>query len=156
MAEIYSIVYQTEHSQHIPPYHFSRTPIDEVNLLLGYGIEGDLKGGKREDRQLNIMSYETLCELATEGCDIEPGRMGEQIIIRGVRIETLPPGTRLQIGDTAQVEIVKLRTGCSWFEQVQGVPVLNVEGRLGMMAKVAQSGPIRVGDAVRVLAPISS
>ena len=81
MATIYSIVYQTEKSVRKPPFRYNRTPIDTANLVLGYGIEGDMKGGKSEAWQLNIMSYETLQDLTAIGFSTQPGEMGEQIVI---------------------------------------------------------------------------
>jgi MOSC domain-containing protein YiiM len=62
----------------------------------------------------------------------------------------LPPGTRLQLGDAAVLEIVKGRSGCTRLEAAQGKSITGL-GPIGMLARVITSGPIRVGDPVRVL-----
>lgn len=151
MSEIYSIVYQPAPTVHEPPYHFNRVPLDSAKLIVGNGIEGDRKGLGNPKRQLNIMSYETVEVLRTEGYKANPGELGEQIIIKGLDVATLTAGQRLQIGDSAVIEVLKPRTGCDWFEQVQAKPKQNTVGRLGILAGVLVEGAIRVGDPVRVL-----
>lgn len=150
MAHIHSIVYQTEKSVNEPPYEFKRTPVEQANLIANWGIEGDRKARKNTYRQLNIMSYETIEELRTEGFKTAPGELGEQIVIRGLDMVTLEKGTRLQIGESAVVEIGKPRTPCSWFERVQEKPYKSATNRVGIMAKVIHGGEIRVGDTVTV------
>lgn len=153
MPTIYSIVYQPERpASPAQPPHFVRVPLERANLIHDYGIEGDQKGRKGSSRQLNLMSYEELERLRAEGYDTAPGRMGEQIIIRGMEVIDLAPGTRLRIGATAEIEITKPRTGCSWLERVQGKPKANTVNRLGVLARVVVAGQIAVGDEVQVIA----
>jgi len=64
--------------------------------------------------------------------------------------EALAPGVQLRIGETAVVELDKLRTGCARFEHIQGHSKASVAGRLGRMARVLVGGQIRVGDTVSV------
>jgi MOSC domain-containing protein YiiM len=151
MPKLVSIVYRP-----IGPskgdYGFTRVPLLEAQLIAGYGIEGDAKGGT-DDRHLNILSSSNLQTLEQDGYKTRPGEIGEQLILDGVDVEQLPSGTRLSIGETAQVELVKLRTGCTVFEGHQGKSREGAAGRLGMMAKVVTGGAIRVGDPVRVEEP---
>ena len=77
--------------------------------------------------------------------------MGEQIIISGLNINDLEAGSRLQIGEQAVVELVTPRTGCDRFEAIQGLPPASAAGRLGMMCRVTQSGPIQIGDSIKIL-----
>jgi len=149
MAQIASIVYKPEGVPE-PPDAYLRVDIDEAHLIEGYGIEGDAKGG-HPNRQLNLMSYETLTNLRALGFYTEPGQMGEQIVIHRLDVDGLPSGARLQIGESAVVEVIKPRTGCDRFSAIQGKPLSAVEGQMGVMAKVVSSGLIRIGDAVKVL-----
>ncbi len=150
MATITSIVYRPDNVPAKPADHFSRVALETVQLVAAYGIEGDRKGG-HPDRQVNIMSQETLDQLATEGFQTAPGSMGEQIIISGLDINSLAADSRLQIGDEAVVEIVSPRTGCDRFEAIQKLPPSSAAGRLGMMCRVTQSGPIKLGDTIKIL-----
>src|SRR5262249_20190988 len=108
MTQIASIVYKPEG---IPDTEneYLRMYLDEANLIAGYGIEGDRKGGNPA-RQLNVMSYETLTILRGQGYYTEPGQMDEQIVVHQLDIESLPPGTQVQLGADAVIEVIKLRT----------------------------------------------
>ena len=151
MASIYSIVYKPKDRVNEQRMDFYvRSPLQEANLVANYGIQGDQNGGHHPDRQLNVLSREWQLGLMEKGYNIEPGQFGEQIVISGIAIETLEPGTRLQLGGEARIEVVKTRTGCDHFEAVQGKPVSGA-GALGVMARVIASGVIRVGDPVTVL-----
>lgn len=149
MATIASLVYQPARSEQTPPYHYNRVPVEQVILLANHGIEGDYKAGRNPKRQLNIMSSETLLGLSAEGFKTGPGELGEQIVIRGLDVGTLKAGDRLQLGAEAVIEVHTHRTGCEWFELIQGQSRLDTAGRLGVMASVITGGRVAVGDEVR-------
>lgn len=149
MTQIASIVYRPI-GQPNPKDDYLRLDLDDATLVAGYGIEGDAKGGHPE-RQLNLMSYETLTNLRVQGFYTEPGQMGEQIVIHQLDVDHLQPGTQVQLGLEAIVEIVKPRTGCDKFETVQKKSRALVQGQMGQIAKVIVGGKISVGDPVRVV-----
>ncbi len=128
---------------------FTRLAIDEADLVAGYGIDSDQKGG-REGRHLNILDAEALQTLGADGFRTNPGQIGEQLIVEGVGVCGLDPGARIQIGD-ALIRMVKLRTGCDKFERHQGKCREDAAGRLGMMAEVLTGGRIQVGDPVTIV-----
>jgi MOSC domain-containing protein YiiM len=97
------------------------------------------------------MSYEVNQELAAEGFKAQPGELGEQMTIRGLDVRTLAAGDRLQLGETAVLEIVKARAGCDWFELVQGKKREEAANRLGLLTRVLEGGVVKVGDPVRVV-----
>ncbi|MEZ4669533.1 MAG: MOSC domain-containing protein [Anaerolineae bacterium] len=150
MSQIASIVYKPKGQPDLEN-DYLRLDLDEATLLTGYGIEGDSKGGHHPDRQLNVMSYETLTILRTQGFYTEPGQMGEQIVIHQLDVDSLPAGARLQLGNDAVIEVVKPRTGCDKFERVQKKPRSSVQGQMGVMARVIQGGAIHIGDPVKRL-----
>jgi len=150
MSEIYSIVYTPANVERHPQDFYARVPLQEATLTLKHGIEGDLKG-KQPDRQLNVMSFETLQQLSAEGFQTAPGQLGEQLTLKGLDVNALQEGDQIQLGDEARIEIIKARTGCDRFEHIQGRSPSLVQGRMGMMAKVVAGGVIRVGDPVKVL-----
>ena len=149
MGELISIVYKPMEGQ--PPADgYLRVPRQEAHLSVDSGIAGDAKG-VIPSRHRNIMASESLAALAAEGFQTAPGQMGEQLILAGVEIDSLPVGARLQIGTQACVEIKEPRTGCAKFERNQSKLRQEAAGRLGMMAQVVTDGPIAVGDPVTVL-----
>ncbi len=150
MTQIASIVY-TPIGQQEPENDYLRVDLDDANLIAGHGLEGDSHAGHNPDRQLNIMSYETLTNLRVQGFYTEPGQMGEQIVIHQLDVDNLPAGARVQLGKDAIIEVVKPRTGCEKFERIQKKSRQLVQGQMGVMARVITSGKISVGDPVRVL-----
>ena len=152
MATIVSIVYRPADVPPAPADRYARVELERAELLSGRGIRGDRKG-RHPKRQLNVMGQATLEALHHEGMQTTPGAMGEQLVIGGLAepLEAMAAGTRLQLGEQAVIELLEPRTGCERFETIQGRPAGEVAGRLGMMARVLQDGPIARGDRVRVL-----
>jgi MOSC domain-containing protein YiiM len=97
------------------------------------------------------MSAEVMVALGGEGYLVEPGLLGEQLILSGIDVNALPVGSRIQIGGEACIELTEPRTGCAKFERYQEKSPQGAAGRLGMMARVVSSGAIAVGDAVQVV-----
>lgn len=147
-GQICSIAYQTEQSKFEEPYQFNRVRTETATLVANHGIQGDRKAGKAKKRQLNIMRLETLEQLSADGYQTEPGQMGEQLIVQGLDLAHLERGTQLQIGEDAIIEITMPRSGCSWFEAIQGQ---TYEVDLGVLAMVIVGGEIKVSDAVQVV-----
>jgi MOSC domain-containing protein YiiM len=139
-----SIVYSPQ------PGSFNRHPLPEAMLLSGYGIDGDRKGG-HPNRNLNVMDQEMLSALSAEGYPTGPGVLGENLIVAGVDISSRPDGARLRIGLEAVIEVVRLREPCYKLTALDARMPDSVIDRVGVMARVVESGVIRVGDAVAVL-----
>ena len=149
MAKIYSIVYQPEDKKYGDRIgDFIREPLQEATLVADHGIKGDAKAGRGRSRQVNILSREWLDGLKALGYRTEPGEFGEQITVQGLEVEKLQPGERLQIGESATIEITKARTGCERLEAAQGRSNDAFGGMVGMLAKVVADGVIRVGDEI--------
>lgn len=146
-----SITYRPKDSTPHPSDHFNRVPAESAMLVAGYGIEGDAKGGHHK-RQINIMGAATLQRLSEAGFKTGPGEMGEQMIIDGLDVDGLAVGARLRLGETATVEVTSLRTGCTRFETIQGQQRSDAEHQMGVLVRVLEGGPVRLGDPVVVLA----
>lgn len=152
MGEIFSIVYQPQDDVYGERVgDFLREALHEATLVADHGIKGDRKAGRNKNRQLNILSLEWLESLRPLGYQTEPGSFGEQIILKGLPLETMQPGDRLRIGAEALVEITKPRTGCIRLEAAQGQSNATFDGLVGMMARVVDGGVVRVGDSVEML-----
>jgi MOSC domain-containing protein YiiM len=150
MPTLTSIAFSPDNGTPDPADHYYRVPAAQARLAVGRGIEGDRKG-RHPDRQLNVMGAATLATAAAAGYKTGPGQMGEQLVLDGLDVEALAPGARVQIG-AAVIVIIKPRTGCDRFEHIQGLS--RTAFSLGQMARVVTAGDIRVGDEVRVVAPV--
>ena len=107
------------------------------------------------DLQIIQLSTGWLATAAAKVYRAAPGQFGEQLIVDGIDLVALPPGTRLQLGPAAVLEIVKGRTGCSRLEAAQGKSIAGL-GPIGVLARGVIGGPIRHGDPVAVLEPAAS
>ncbi|MGY1409377.1 MOSC domain-containing protein [Luteimonas sp. A611] len=155
---------------------FGKTPVDEVQLLAGLGVEGDAHMGVtvkhrsrvRVDasepnlRQVHLIHAELLDELNVQGFDVAAGQLGENITTRGIDLLGLPKGARLHLGDAAVLEITGLRNPCRQLDRLRpglmkAVLERGDDGTLrrksGVMAVVLTGGCVRVGDGIRVALP---
>ena len=153
MSQIISIAYQPLDRRYADRLgDYIRVPVDTATLVADHGIDGDQKAGHNKSRQVNLLSAEWLAARAAEGYRAEPGQFGEQIVVAGLAVETLPPGTMLGIGPTAILAVVKGRTGCDRLEAAQGKSIAGIDP-IGTLVRVVMGGSIHVGDTVRVLKP---
>jgi MOSC domain-containing protein YiiM len=147
-----------------------------IRLLAGLGVEGDAHFGKTVKhrsrvardasqpnlRQVHLIHAELLDELSAIGFGLLPGEMGENVTTRDVDLLKLPIGTRLQLGNTAMVEVTGLRNPCSQLDGLQQGLMAATLGRdergtvirkAGVMSIVIVSGEVRPGDAIAVALP---
>lgn len=130
---------------------FPRQPHQRATVVAGHGCVGDHLAGRSQRRHLNIMDAERMAELEAEGFPAWPGEMGETLVIRGIRLDTLPVGTRIRIGATVIAETTGLREPCYKLTSLDPRMPEAVIDRVGMMARVLEGGEIAVGDPVVVL-----
>jgi MOSC domain-containing protein YiiM len=153
-----SIVHQPKNRPYPPDDRFDdfiRVPVEAIDVLEDVGLADDQKARKGSVRQVNILSAEWLESLAPLGYRTKPGEMGEQLIVRGFRVEDLLPGDRFRIGADVVLEITKPRTGCSRLGHSQGKPLREFQPAIGMLARVITGGRIAVGDPVVALRAVS-
>src|SRR5262249_49351950 len=89
-------------------------------------------------------------QLQADGFRTAPGELGEQIVLSGLDSASLTAGVRLRLGETAVIEFINPRTGCSRFEHIQGRSKAAVAGKLGFMARVILGGEVSLGDQVLI------
>ena len=153
MPQITSIAYQPLDRHYVDPMSdYIRVPVEAATLVANHGLDGDQKAGHNKTRQVNLLSAEWLAARAAEGYRAAPGQFGEQIIVEGLAVETLPAGTMLALGSQAILTVTKGRTGCDRLLAVQSRPTAGLDP-IGVLARVVMGGPIRVGDTVAVLEP---
>ena len=157
-------------------HRFSKSVVDEVRLVEGWGIDGDAHAGTTVQhlsrvardpsqpnlRQVHLIHEELFDEVAEAGFRVGPGQLGENVTTRGIDLLGLPTGTLLHLGDDACVRVTGLRNPC---QQINGFePGLlrevlgrdeegEVQRKGGVMAVVVAGGVVREGDGIRVEFP---
>lgn len=145
--------------------------VDAIQLIENLGVEGDYHAGKfvrhrylakkdptrRNLRQVLLIDTTILTYLAGLGIHLQPGWMGENIILDGIYVMNLPIGTQLDIGE-AVLKISEIRNPCYQLDEMHAGVLRAVEtsgpgpeGRnAGMMARIIRGGAVQRGDPVIV------
>lgn len=125
-----------------------KTPQQSVKLLPGYGIEGDAHAGDWH-RQVSLLAVESIDKMRRLGLSVGPGDFAENIATQGVELPTLPPGTRLIMGD-AVVSITQIgkecHARCAIYHQAGDC----VMPREGIFAEVLRGGMVTPGTPIVV------
>lgn len=128
-----------------------KTPVPEAELVENHGIRGDAHAGDWH-RQVSLLSYEKIEAFKTKGAEVSPGSFGENLIVEGFDLRTIPVGAKLRIGD-AMLRITQIgkecHSHCAVYQQTGDC----IMPREGIFAEVLAGGRIRPGDTVELLLP---
>ncbi len=160
LAQLLGTLPQIGHLDWIGRRPARRVPLEallEAEVLTDARLAGDrasLKpGGKR---QITLIQHEHLAAIAGFlglPAPVEPGRLRRNLVVSGLNLLALK-GKQIQIGDEVRLDITGECHPCSRMEEELGPGGYNaMRGHGGLTAHIAQGGIIRVGDAVRVVAP---
>ena len=126
-----------------------KVEMPEIRLVPDWGIEGDAHAGKWH-RQVSLLALEKIDEFRSRGASVENGAFGENIIIEGFDLKTIPVGTRFRIGD-ALLELTQIgkecHTHCAIYHQVGDC----IMPREGVFTEVIEGGTVRAGDSVELI-----
>ena len=130
--------------------HFQpMVPLEDANLITGFGIEGDRHATEtpaRKHRQVLLMDVET-----QKVFGLEPSQIRENVTVSGLDIHALKRGTKLALGDEVVLEITGFCDPCDFIEGIRDGLREQMNDRRGMLTHVVQGGTLRKGDAIKVL-----
>jgi hypothetical protein len=160
------------HSVSASPRHgFSKLVRESITLIKGHGVDGDAHAGAfvkhrylarwrprmANERQVHLINQALFEELFSEGFNVQPGNLGENVTTRGIDLLRLPLGTMLALGPTAAVELRGLRTPCVLVDRFRKglLKALVRKGeqprfRAGVMGVVREGGILFPGNPVKV------
>ena len=84
--------------------------IPEGTFIEDHGIEGDAHAGKWH-RQVSLLSAEKIEEFREKGVQVEYGAFGENLVVEGCDLRSLPVGTRFAIGEVL-LEMTQIGKEC--------------------------------------------
>ena len=123
--------------------------VPAIRLIEDYGIEGDAHAGKWH-RQVSLLGFEKIEEFKARGIELADGAFGENIIVEGYDLKTLPVGSRFEIGE-ALVELTQIgkecHAHCAIYHQVGDC----IMPREGVFVKVLRGGTVKPGDEFSLL-----
>lgn len=117
---------------------------EEVFAVTDKGFEECVHGRRGSTRQVLLMDQETLDEFG-----IPAGRARENITTRGIKIDAVPLGQRLLVGD-ALLEVTKPCTPCHQMDEIRDGLQEALRGRRGILCRVVEGGAIHRGDRIEM------
>ena len=120
--------------------------VESADVVEGLGLRGDRHAIAESTRQILLIEEEVL-----EALKLSAGQVKENITTRGLKLMSLVGGQRLQVGETAVLEITKPCTPCGWMDEIRSGLQSQLAGRRGILAKALRGGHIRVGDPIKLL-----
>lgn len=124
--------------------HTPSLPLDQTTIVADWGLQDDRKARAGSKRQVYLVDEATLAAV-----DVQPGDLNENLIIRGLDVNALAPGQSVRVGG-ALLEITGPCTVCGELEQVRpGLKEL-LRNRRGVLARVLETGVVRLGDPLTV------
>ncbi len=126
-----------------------KTEVPYIDILPNHGIIGDAHAGDWH-RQISLLAQESINKMKSLGIQLKPGDFAENIVTEGVVLNTIPIGTKIQIGKTI-IEITQIGKKCHndcEIKRLTGKCVMPTEG---VFAKVIIGGIISSGDDISIL-----
>jgi molybdopterin adenylyltransferase len=128
-----------------------KTPCPSGMFLEDYGMASDAHAECGINRQVSLLSVDSIEKMKTMGLSVGPGDFAENLTVEGIELYTLIPGTKLAVGKGVILEISQIgkacHTGCAIFKEV-GKCIMPKEG---VFARVVKGGEISTGDEVEVV-----
>ena len=123
--------------------------IPEGTFAEDHGIEGDAHAGKWH-RQVSLLSAEKIEAFREKGVQVEYGAFGENLVVEGCDLRSLPVGTRFAIGNVL-LEMTQIGKECHDHCAIYNVTGDCIMPREGVFAKVLRGGIVREGDSLDVI-----
>ena len=120
--------------------------VDEITLIPDYGIEGDAHAGKWH-RQVSLLSYERVQEFNALGAGVDHGAFGENLIVEGYDLKTIPVGTIFECNGVV-LEITQIGKECHSHCEIHKKMGTCIMPTNGIFAKVLKGGTIKAGDEI--------
>ncbi len=121
-----------------------------ANLIADWGIEGDVHAGKWH-RQVSFLAIESIDKMRVKLPSLRPGAFAENITTEFIDIPHLKIGTKVRIGNEAELVITQIGKKCHDKCAIFAIVGDCVMPREGIFAKVIRSGKICTNDKIEIL-----
>ncbi|MFP4316184.1 MAG: MOSC domain-containing protein [Desulfovibrionales bacterium] len=122
--------------------------VAEIELMERLVAKDDVR--LDSERQVSLLSMDTLSTASSKCPSLEPGSLSEIITIADLDLEELPEGTRLWVGDKAVLEITGSDSDQD-FPCTRHRHTVFHAGSKEVFARVVSGGRVRKGDHVIIL-----
>lgn len=114
-----------------------------------FGIMQDAHAGS--SRQVSLLAEESIEKMKAKGLNLNYGDFGENVVMRGIDLKSLPITTKINIGGNVILEITEIGKKCVSRCAIYyhaGDCIMPSEG---IFAKVIKGGIVKVNDKVEVI-----
>lgn len=122
-------------------------PVESAKLIENFGIENDAHAGNWH-RQVSLLSYDKVEEFNALGAGVTDGAFGENILVKGIDLRTLPIGTVITIGNNVVLRVTQIGKECHSHCEIYKRVGKCIMPHEGIFAEVLKGGDIFPGDAV--------
>jgi len=121
---------------------------EQVELKKDWGICGDAHAG-RWHRQVSLLAGESIDQVKNIIPSLKDGAFAENLITRGINLDTLPIGSRLRVGESVVLQITQIGKEC----HNSGCAIKKATGdcimpREGIFAKVLEGGDVEPNNKI--------
>lgn len=123
--------------------------VPEAELIKDWGIAGDAHAGNWH-RQISLLGLEQIEEFRSRGAEVEFGAFGENLVVSGFHLRSLPVGTVFQIGNVI-LEMTQIGKECHSHCEIYKKVGDCIMPREGVFARVLKGGVIHPGEEITML-----
>lgn len=118
-------------------------------LKENWGIEGDAHAGTWH-RQVSMLSLEKIEAFRARGARVDFGAFGENLVVEGFDLRSIPVGTCFQIGE-AVLRLTQIGKECHSHCEIYKAMGECIMPREGVFAEVVKGGRMKPGDEIVML-----
>lgn len=126
-----------------------KTEINEGKFIEDFGIENDAHAGKWH-RQVSLLEFNKIDEFRKKGANVNFGEFGENLVVQGIELHTLPIGQLIQLGDVI-LEVTQIGKKCHDKCQIYYQVGECIMPKNGIFTKVIKGGRVKVGDECNLI-----
>lgn len=126
-----------------------KTEVASVELRAEWGIDGDAHAGAWH-RQVSLLPFEKIEDFKSKGAQVSNGSFGENLIVEGLDLRSLPIGTLFRCNDVV-LELTQVGKQCHAHCAIYHTMGDCIMPREGVFARVVHGGVISEGDTIDIV-----
>ena len=126
-----------------------KTEVPSVELRAEWGIDGDAHAGAWH-RQVSLLPFEKIEDFKSKGAQVSNGSFGENLIVEGFGLRSLPIGTLFRCNDVV-LELTQIGKQCHAHCAIYHTMGDCIMPREGVFTRVVHGGVIAEGDTIDIV-----
>lgn len=126
-----------------------KTEVPSVELRAEWGIDGDAHAGAWH-RQVSLLPFEKIEDFKSKGAQVSNGSFGENLIVEGFDLRSLPIGTLFRCNDVV-LELTQIGKQCHAHCAIYHTMGDCIMPREGVFTRVVHGGVIAEGDTIDIV-----